>query len=271
VPRIALAQLHHFEEPVISGNRGSGTIFFSHCNLACVFCQNSDISQQHHGRDISPGRLVEVAFELKAKGAHNINLVSPTPYTEMLLDALLPVKQELGVPIVWNSNGYELESVIRRLEPLVDVYLPDLKFHDPAVARRYCGVEDYFEHASRATGEMWRQKREVRVLRKGPQPELMLQGVIIRHLVVPGQKEDSKKLLRWIAENLGTDVWMSLMAQFTPVHRAREFPEINRRLRVSEYEEVCAYFYELGFNNGWVQELTSATSEYTPDFDLRGT
>ena len=279
-PKVALAQLHHHEEPVLSGNCGSGAIFFSHCNLACVFCQNYDISQQHHGRVIDAARLVEMAFELKAQGAHNINLVTPTPYTEMILDALLPVKRELAIPLVWNSNAYELKSVIERLEPLVDIYLPDLKFFDPKVSERYCGAADYFQYASRAIGEMWRQKREVRLqiadwehqtADSGMRVELMTQGVIIRHLVIPGQKEDSKKILRWIAENLGTEVWISLMAQYTPVHRAREFPEVNRRLRRSEYDEVCACFYDLGFENGWVQELSSASSEYTPDFDLKGT
>lgn len=286
-PKVALASLHHWEEPAISGNRGSGTIFFSHCNLACVFCQNWDISQgvterrdkaaSVRGREVSVERLREVAFELKAQGVHNINLVSPTPYTEMILEALLPVKQELGIPIVWNTNAYELVSELRRLERLVDVYLPDLKFLDSTVSKRYCGSADYFEFASKAIGEMHRQKAEVRMQKSecaNPGRDgmtLMTQGLIIRHLVIPGLAEDSKAILRWIAENIGTEVHVSLMAQYTPVHKASQYPEVNRRLRQSEFAAVCDCFYELGFENGWVQELGAASSEYTPEFNLRGT
>jgi putative pyruvate formate lyase activating enzyme len=275
---LALASLHHWEEPVISGSQGSGTIFFSHCNLACVFCQNWDISQgagepeskgvSVRGKEVSVERLREIAFELKALGAHNINLVSPTPYTEMILEALLPVKKELGIPVVWNTNAYELVRELRRLEPLVDVYLPDLKFLDSTASKRYCGQADYFAFASQAIGEMHRQKTEVRMEETGA---LMTQGVIIRHLVIPGQVEDSKRILRWIADSIGTEVHISLMAQYAPVHKASSFPEVNRRLQQSEFEAVCACFYELGFENGWVQELSSASSEYTPEFDLRGT
>jgi putative pyruvate formate lyase activating enzyme len=294
VPEVALAALHHWEEPAISGTRGSGTIFFAHCNLACVFCQNWDISQGADGKAnsefriqnaecrtetgggkrVSVGRLREIAFDLKAQGAHNINLVSPTPYSEMLLEALLPVKPELAIPIVWNTNAYELVSELERLESLVDVYLPDIKFQNPDVAKRYCGAADYFQFASRAIGEMVRQKSEVRMQKSEvaePGPVVMTQGVIIRHLVIPGQAEDSKRILEWIADAIGTEVHISLMAQYTPVHRASEFPEVNRRLRHSEYEAVCDYFCELGFENGWVQELSAASSEYTPEFDLRGT
>ena len=220
------------------------------------------------GKEVSVERLREIAFELKARGAHNINLVSPAPYTEMILEALLPVKQELGIPIVWNSNAYELVSVLKRLEPLVDVYLPDLKFVDSEVAEKYCGTANYFRYASQAIGEMHRQKSEVRMEEAGT---LMAQGVIIRHLVIPGQVEDSKRILRWIADNLGTEVYISLMAQYAPVHKASRFPEINRRLRQSEFEAACAGFYELGFENGWVQDLSAASSDYTPEFDLRGT
>ena len=269
-PKIALASLHLWEEPVISGSHGSGTIFFSGCNLACVFCQNHNISQGDEGRIITIERLRAIAFELKQQGAHNINLVSPTPYSEMILDALLPIKPGLAIPVVWNSNGYELASVISGLEPLVDVYLPDLKYASDDAAQKNSGVRDYFPHASAAIGEMWRQKWQTRLVKTGP-VELMTQGLIIRHLILPGQVEDSKQVLCWIAKNFGTAVYISLMAQYTPVHHAARHPEINRLLRRSEYDEVCEYFYELGFENGWVQELTSASSEYTPEFNLRGT
>jgi putative pyruvate formate lyase activating enzyme len=238
-----------------------------------MFCQNWDISQgagsqpgQVRGQKVTIERLREIAFELKAQGAHNINLVSPTPYSEMIREALLPAKEKLGIPIVWNSNAYELVSTLKSLEPLVDVYLPDLKLHDPGVSKRYCGTRDYFEYASKAVGEMWRQKREFRL----QNDSTLSQGVVIRHLVIPGQVEDSERILGWIADNIGTEVHISLMAQYTPVHRAAEFPEVNRRLRHSEYDAVCDYFSKLGFENGLVQELTSASSEYTPDFDLKG-
>ena len=289
VPQIALASLHHWEEPAISGTQGSGTIFFSHCNLACAFCQNWDISQgagdkpgQVRGQEVTFERLREIAFELKAQGAHNINLVSPTPYSEMIREALLPVKQKLGIPVVWNSNAFELVSTLRSLELLVDVYLPDLKFHSPEVSKRYCGTWDYFGYAGKAIEEMWRQKKDFRLqnsdcrmqsgrqTRSAPSGSTIEQGVIIRHLVIPGQVEDSKRILGWIADNIGTEVHISLMAQYTPVHQAIEHAEVNRRLRRSEYDAVCDYFEKLGFENGWVQELTSASSEYTPDFDLKG-
>jgi len=277
-PVVALASLHHWEEPAVSGSQGSGAIFFSHCNLACVFCQNWDISQGVRepgsggvivrGREVSVERLREIAFELKAQGAHNINLVSPTPYSEMILEALLPVRKELGIPIVWNSNAYEPVGVLRRLEPLVDVYLPDLKFQSPEAAQKYCGTADYFQYANQAIGEMHRQKPVAKLQEGGG---LMTQGLIIRHLVIPGLVEDSKRILTWIADNIGTQVHISLMAQYTPVHKASRFPELNRRLRQSEFAAVCERYTELGFENGWVQELSAASSEYTPEFDLRGT
>jgi putative pyruvate formate lyase activating enzyme len=266
-PKVALAGLHHWEEPCLSGTRGSGTIFFSHCNLACVFCQNFDISQEHRGREVSPARLAEIAFGLRDQGAHNVNLVSPTPYTEMIIEALGPVRADLGMPIVWNSNGYELAAVVRRLEPLVDVYLPDLKFVSSEVSKRFCGAADYFEFASAALREMYRQRPAAQFDKDG----LMIQGLVIRHLILPGYADDSRQVLRWIADNIGTEVHISLMAQYTPVHRAREFADVNRRLRRQEYEEVCGFFYGLGFENGWVQELSSASSDFTPDFDLKGT
>jgi putative pyruvate formate lyase activating enzyme len=266
---------------------------------------NGDAGQGVRGKEVGVERLREIAFELKARGAHNINLVSPTPYTEMILEALLPVKKELGIPIVWNTNAYELVRELRRLEPLVDVYLPDLKFLGSVASKRYCGRADYFEFASAAIREMHRQKAEVKMqkakcrsrngdsqgeakgksdcrlqitdyrlqnCRAGTDDALvMTQGVIIRHLVIPGLVDDSKGVLRWIAENIGTRVHVSLMAQYTPVHKASRFPEINRRLRHSEFEAVRDYFYELGFENGWAQELSAASAEYTPEFNLRGT
>jgi putative pyruvate formate lyase activating enzyme len=275
---ISLAQLHHWEEPPISGTRGSGTIFFSHCNLRCKFCQNYTISQVELGtrsetsdasvmsRAVTPERLLAIMLELEQQGAHNINLVSPTHYSDQLLPVLENARARLKVPIVWNSNGYERTETVARFEGLVQVYLPDLKYHSDEVGRRLSSAPDYFRHASAAITEMKRQAGRNRYDEHG----IIEKGLIIRHLVLPGHAEDSKKILTWIHDDLGPRTSVSLMAQYYPVHRAAELPGMNRRLSSEEYGDIRHHFEELGFDEGFAQELSSAKRDYTPDFDGKG-
>ena len=288
---IALAQLHHWEEPPISGTRGSGTIFFSHCNLRCRFCQNYDISQigprtrrartesgdspeEARARrspvqspfSVTPERLLRVMLELEQQGAHNINLVSPTHYADQLRPVLECARAELKVPIVWNSNGYEKVETLAHLEGLVQVYLPDLKYHSDELARACSSAPDYFRHASAAIIEMKRQVGTNRYSEDG----IIEKGLIIRHLVLPGHTDDSKRILTWIHDELGPRTHVSLMSQYYPVHRASELPGMNRRLSRDEYADVRRHFENLGFEEGFAQELTSASRDYTPDFDGRG-
>jgi putative pyruvate formate lyase activating enzyme len=263
---IALAQLHHWEEPPISGTRGSGTIFFSHCNLRCRFCQNYDISQQGQGREVTPERLLAIMRELEQQGAHNINLVSPTHYSDQLVPVLESAHAELKIPIVWNSNGYERVETLARLEGLVRVYLPDLKYYSDELGRACSSAPGYFRYAAAAITEMERQVGQNRYDEHG----LVEKGLIIRHLVLPGHADDSKLLLKWIRDDLGPRTSVSLMSQYYPVHLAAELPDMNRRLSPEEYEDVRHWFVELGFDEGFAQDNSSASRDYTPDFDGRG-
>jgi putative pyruvate formate lyase activating enzyme len=263
---VSLAQLHHWEEPPISGTRGSGTVFFSHCNLRCKFCQNYGISQHGQGREVTPERLLAIMLELEQQGAHNINLVSPTHYSDQLLPVLELARAKLQVPIVWNSNGYEKSETIARFEGLVQVYLPDLKYYSDELAGACSSAPDYFRFASAAITEMKRQVGRNQYDDHG----IIEKGLIIRHLVLPGHANDSKELLKWILDDLGPRTSVSLMAQYYPVHRAAELPGMDRRLSGDEYEDVRRLFEELGFDEGFAQEPTSASRDYTPDFDGRG-
>ncbi len=263
---VAQAQLHFWEEPPISGTHGSGTIFFSHCNLRCRFCQNYDISQEGHGRPVTPERLLAIMLELQAQGAHNINLVTPTHYSEQLIPVLKQARQSLKVPVVWNSNGYEKAETIAQLEGLAQVYLPDLKYFSAELAQACSSAPDYFKHASAAIAEMKRQVGTNRYDEHG----IIEKGLIIRHLVLPGHADDSCSVLDWICEHLGPRTHVSLMAQYYPTFRAAELPGMNRRLSRAEYEYVRQHFEDLEFEAGFAQELNSARREYTPDFEGRG-
>lgn len=265
--KVAQAQLHFHEEPCISGTTGSGTIFFSHCNLRCRFCQNYRISQEHFGKVVSPARFIEIMLQLQAQGAQNINLVSPTPYSDYLVGPLetAKAKGQLKIPIVWNSNGYEKVDTLSRLSGLVDVYLPDLKYFSGEIGRSFSGVEDYFEFAHMAILEMRR-----RVPRDEFENGLLVRGLIVRHLVLPGQAEDTKMVLRWLKDNLGAKTIVSLMSQYYPAFRAGEHLLLRRRVTAEEYREAYDCFLELGFEEGFVQELSSADARYTPDFQLEG-
>ena len=265
--RLARAAAHLWEEPCISGTRGSGTVFFSGCQLGCVFCQNYKISTECFGVPVTEERLAEILLSLQEQGVHNINLVSATPYTEAILRVLDRIRgKELTIPVVWNSGGYERVETLRRLDGYVDIYLPDYKYHDPARAEKYSGATDYPETALAAIHEMVRQTGKYVIGEDG----IMRRGTVIRHLVLPGGRHDSLACVDDIAQNFGTDeILLSLMSQYTPFYRAAEFPEINRRVTTFEYESVCQRVREYGFE-GFFQEKSSAKEEYTPPFDLEG-
>jgi len=265
--KVARAALHFWEEPCISGTRGSGTIFFSGCNLRCCYCQNYMISSAGQGQEISSERLAEIYLELQEQGAHNINLVTATPYLPQVLKALDSVKSKLNIPVIYNSSGYEKVEIIKALQGYIDVYLPDFKYFDNQLAWKYSTAPDYFETAAAAIEEMITQTGGMRFDEDG----LIHKGVIIRHLVLPGARRDSVAILRWISENLPFDsYWLSLMIQYTPVYMSPEHPEINRRVTSFEYDSVVEEARRLGLNNTYVQDRSSAGREYTPLFDLAG-
>ncbi|MDI6870397.1 MAG: radical SAM protein [Bacillota bacterium] len=250
LPAVAKACLHQWEEPPISGTRGSGTVFFSRCNLRCVFCQNHPISQGGVGVEVSVERLAEIFLEQQARGAHNLNLVSPTPYLPQVGQALeLARAQGLDIPVVWNSNGYESAEALARLEGLVNVYLPDFKYADAGLAARLSGTGDYPTRAAAAIREMVRQVGETEFNGDG----LVRRGVILRHLVLPGEARNTRAVLDWVRDNLPAGIYVSLMAQYTPAHRTagpgaeRQFGALSRRLLPEEYEAAVDYFLEIGF------------------------
>ena len=261
LPVLARAALHQWEEPPISGTRGSGTIFFSGCPLGCVFCQNEEISHRDVGKHVTVQRLI--CMELVDQGAHNINFVTPTHYSHILAQVL---DTPLPVPVVFNSGGYDSVSTLKSLVGKIDIYLPDLKYMDSAPAGRYSAAPDYPAVAAAAIREMVRQVGPCVFDENG----LLKKGVIIRHLVLPGQAEGAKQVMDWVAREFpkGT-VLFSLMSQYTPYGRADQFPEIDRKLRRGEIRAVQDYMDALGLD-GFTQERTSAKREYTPPFDLSG-
>ena len=262
--KIARAGLHFWEEPPISGNNGSGTVFFSGCNLGCVYCQNYEISHGDVGKTISEERLLEIFCELKDKGAHNINLVNPTHYAEKLVPLLEKFDKKL--PVVYNSSGYERVETLQKLEGLVDVYLPDLKYISPDKAFRYSAAEDYFDYASKALIEMKRQCNENIYDAEG----ILQKGMIVRHLILPKNTNQSIEILKWIAENLGADTSISLMAQYTPYGKIENYTELQRRITEREYNKVLDFAEEIGFKNIFTQEPSSSSEKFIPDFDLTG-
>lgn len=269
VVRVARAALHQWEEPCISGKRGSGTVFFSGCTLGCVFCQNHEISHKGFGREISDEALSDIFLRLEAEGAENINLVTPTHWLPNILHALDRVKHRLSIPTVLNCGGYERVDTLRRLRGYVDIYLPDLKYMDPALSARYSAAADYFSVAEEALREMLSQAG-IPDMDTPEEGEVLKKGVIIRHMVLPSARKDSIALLRWMKESLPEHSYLiSLMSQYTPFYRAAEYPEINRRLTSFEYDSVLREARRLDFR-GYIQERSSAREEYTPPFDLTG-
>lgn len=260
-PVVARAGLHFWEEPCVSGARGSGAVFFSGCVLRCVYCQNHAISHENFGKPVSVERLREIFWELIGQGAHNINLVSPTPFAPAIREALA---EPLPVPVVWNTGGYERVETLRSLEGKVQVWLPDLKYVDSGLSRDLSGAADYFGAASAAIREMVRQTGDY-VLEDG----LLKRGVLIRHLMLPGQLENTKAVLDWVAETFRPgQVLLSLMAQYTPQPGAEGL--LSRRVTGAEYRAALRYMENLGITDGYCQDAASARAEYTPDFDLTG-
>lgn len=290
--RVARAALHFWEEPCISGEAGSGTVFFSGCPLQCVYCQNREIARGFAGKSISGERLSEIFLELQEKGAHNINLVTPTHFVPQIAEALKRAKEQgLRLPVVYNTGSYERVDTLRMLEGLVDIYLPDLKYVDSGLSLRYSHAADYFEIAARAIGEMVRQvgipqfdgermrregssETDEELMRRKDSSEsdgeLMRRGVIVRHLVLPGCVEDSKSVIRYLYETYGNKIYISIMNQFTPAADLNEYPELNRRVTEEEYDAVVDYAIDLGVENGFIQEGETAQESFIPPFDLEG-
>lgn len=262
---VSHAGLHHGEEPPISGTRGSGTIFFTGCNLKCVFCQNYQISQEYKPGDHKILTVDELALEmlrLQEMGAHNINFVSPSHMIFQMADAVSAAKKRgLTIPILYNSNGYDSVDALRQINRLVDIYLPDIKYLDNSMAQRYSGVGDYAEVIPGVLREMFAQVGHLEMDKNG----IATRGLLVRHLVLPGWLENSRKCLKFLAE-LSPDIFVSIMAQYSPQHRACEHPEINRTLRKKEYGEIVGYALDLGLENAFVQEVESR-DEFLPDFD----
>lgn len=281
----ARAALHFWEEPCISGINGSGTVFFSGCNLRCVFCQNHSIALGEAGFSISIERLSEIFLELQTKGAHNINLVTPTHFIPQIAKALEAAKlQGLSVPIVYNTGSYEEVDSLRLLEGLVDVFLPDLKYYSSELSLRFSHAADYFEKATAAIAEMYRQvgqpvfteitksatqSRSEQAVYAGA-PSLLTRGIIVRHLLLPGQTKDSKRILRYLHETYGHNIYISIMNQYTPLPHVADIPELNRRVTSEEYERVLTFAERLGIQNGFYQEGSTAEESFIPSFHGEG-
>lgn len=259
--KLNLNQLHYGEEPNLTGTKGSGTIFFAHCNLKCVYCQNFTISHFGWGREVEQTELVGIMLNLQESGAHNINLVTPSHYTLQLIATLKEAKARgLSIPIVWNTNSYERVETLRELEGLVDIYLPDFRYYDNQAAKLYSDAEDYFEIASAAIAEMFRQVGHIK-----EKNGLAQKGLMIRLLIIPENKNRVDKLLEWIYHTIGQETYISLMGQYYPTYRAVACPEINRAVSTEEYEQVVKVLSDLGFEYGFIQELGS-NDEWTPKF-----
>lgn len=262
--KVAKVGLHFWEEPVISGTRGSGTVFFSGCNLDCVFCQNYELSHEIVGKEITVQRLADIFKEQEKKGAHNINLVTPSHYVDKIIEALDIYKP--NIPVVYNTNGYDTVENIQKLKGYVDIYLPDFKYVSSELSGKYSGAKNYFEVASASIREMLNQQPVNEFDENG----MMTKGVIIRHMVLPGCMSDSCQVLDYIKDNFGADTYVSVMSQYTPGLYLKNYPEIDRKLKPLEYKYVINHFIKIGLKNGFYQDLTSASAEYIPPFDLEG-
>ena len=261
--KIALASVHNYEEPCISGKNGSGTIFFSNCNLSCIYCQNYKISQLGKGYELSVEELANIMLEQQEKGVNNINLVTPTMYAYQIIEAIkIARKNGLNIPIVYNTNGYENVKTIQDLNGYIDIYLPDLKYYSNELSKKYSKVDNYFKYTTEAIKEMYRQVGCPVFDENG----IIQKGLIIRHLVLPNHLQNSKHVLKWIKENMPEDTYVSVMAQYFPTYKAKEDDLINRKLTKKEYKEIEEFLYTLDFRNGYMQELGEHEEEYVPDF-----
>lgn len=265
--RVARAALHFWEEPCISGEEGSGAVFFTGCNLRCVFCQNFQIARAEQGKEITVERLSEIFLELQEQKANNINLVTATHYVPQVVEALKIAKEKgLHIPVVYNCGGYETVETLKLLEGLVDIYLPDFKYVDHDRAKRYSRAEDYPEAAKKALAEMVRQQPEAEFDERG----IMKKGVIVRHLMLPGGIKDSKAVVKYLYETYGNQIFISLMNQYTPLPHVADYPEIDRKLKKFEYDRLVDYAISLGVENGFIQEGETAEESFIPAFTNEG-
>ena len=262
--KIALYSTHNFEEPCISGSKGSGTVFFSNCNLNCVYCQNYEISQLGRGKEITVQDLANIFLKQQENEVENINLVTPTSYVLQIIEAIKIAKNKgLKIPIIYNTNAYEKVETLKLLEGYIDVYLPDLKYAENEIAKKYSNINNYFEVATKAIKEMVRQVGSPKLNDNG----IIQKGVIIRHLVLPNNIQNSKKVLKWIKENLPSKIFVSIMAQYFPTYKAKELEDLNRKLTKEEWKEIEDFVCELEIENGYMQELGEHEEEYVPKWE----
>jgi putative pyruvate formate lyase activating enzyme len=263
--KIALVSIHNYEEPCISGTRGSGTIFFSNCNLNCIYCQNYEISQKGFGKEITIEHLADIFLSQQSKGAHNINLVSPTIYTIQIIEAIKIAKNKgLVIPIIYNTSGYDSVESLKLLEGYIDVYLPDFKYSSDELGRKYSKINNYFEVVKLALSEMYRQVGNPVFDEEG----IIKRGMIIRNMILPNNVRNTKNILDSIKELFGTDIYISIMAQYFPSYIAKEDTDLNRKINKKELKSVEEYMFKLGFENGYIQKLGRHEEEYVPIFDL---
>lgn len=260
--KIARYSLHYWEEPIISGETGSGTIFFSGCNLKCIFCQNYKISSENMGKEISVERLKEICLELQNMGANNINLVTGTHFLPLIKEALILAKKEgLTIPIVYNTSSYENVESLKEMEGLIDIYLPDLKYYDNKLAENFSLANNYFEIATNAIKEMIRQTGKPVI-----ENNIMKKGVIVRHLLLPNHLEDSKKIIKYLHDTYDEDIYISIMNQYTPIKKFDKYPELNRTLTDKEYDELVNYACDLNITQAFIQEGETCKESFIPDF-----
>ena len=265
--KIARAALHFWEEPCISGESGSGTVFFSGCTMRCIFCQNREISRGEAGKFVSVERLGEIFLELQEKGANNINLVTPMHYAPQIVSAIdIARKNGLSLPIVWNTGGWELSEKVAEVKDYADIWLTDFKYFDNNLAEKFSFAKNYFENASAALEQMVRQTGKAVFDDDG----MMKKGVIVRHLMLPGHLDDTKNVLRYLYETYGDDIWISIMNQYTPLCSDERYPELLRTVLEEEYDEAVDFACELGIENAFVQEGGTVGESFIPPFDLEG-
>ena len=257
---------HYFEEPVISGTNGSGTIFFSGCNLKCIYCQNIKISKENFGKKIDVETLANKMIELQEKGVHNINLVTPTHYIIKIRDAIVNAKEKgLTIPIVYNTSGYERVESLKLLEGLIDIYLPDFKYYSDVLAMKYSKAPQYFDIAKSALKEMYRQVGNP-IIENG----IMKKGIIVRHLMLPENLEDSKKIINYLYKTYKDNIYISIMNQYTPLKQVKNIKELNHKVKEEDYDDLVNYAYDLGIRNCFIQVGETMSESFIPDFDLTG-
>lgn len=261
--KVAHYSLHEWEEPIVSGKNGSGTIFFSHCNLKCIFCQNNDISELGYGKEITSERLSEIMLELRSKGAHNINLVTPTHYVPQIINTIKPIKNNsLNIPIIYNTSSYENIETIKMLDGVVDVYLADLKYYNKKLGEKYSHCKDYFENATAAIEEMYKQVGSPII-----KNDLIEKGLIVRILILPGEIQDAKKIIKYLYEKYGDNIYISLMNQYTPMKKFVDFPNLNDKLDDNDYDDVINYACDLGVTKAFIQEGGTSSTSFIPKFN----